>query len=62
MQELTAARLWTEEELNLYINILKVNVVQPAVNTFKDWIIGESVVLMSDNATVVAYIKKLLLG
>ena len=46
-----------KEELSLHINILEMKEVQIALIAFKDWII-ESVVFMSNNATVLAYIKK----
>ena len=53
-----ATGLWTEEELDLHIDFLEVKVVQLTLTTFKVWIEGEPLVLMSDNATVVAYMKK----
>ena len=47
--------VWTEHYL--HFNILEMKAVQLALATFRDWIKGESMVLISDNATVVAYIK-----
>ena len=38
--------------------MISISHVQLALNTFRGQIMGKSVVLMSDNATVVAYIKK----
>ena len=59
LQDLTSVEIWTEEELNLHVNILEMKAVQLALNVFRDWIMGESVVLMSNSATMMAYIKKL---
>ena len=58
LQDLTPAGVWTEEELNLHINLLEMKSVQLALNAFKDWIMVESVVLMSNNTTIPAYIRE----
>ena len=42
----------------LPINILEVKAVQQASNAFLDRMLGEAIVLMSGNATVVACLKK----
>ena len=47
-----------KEKQDLYINILEMKSVQLALDVFQHWIIGESVVLLSNNAIVVAYIRK----
>ena len=61
MQDLTTAGVWTKEELDLHVNILEMKAFQLALNLFRDWIMGGSVVLMSDNATVVACLIHLIL-
>ena len=50
--------VWTEEELDLYINILEMKAVQLTwpPSEIRSW--GRSVVLMNNNAMVVVYIKK----
>ena len=58
LQDLSAIGVCTKEEINLHINILEMKVIQLALTAFRDQIMGESVDLMSDNATVVAYMKK----
>ena len=47
-----------EDGHNFHIIILEMEAVQPALAIFRDRIIGEPMILMSDNITVVAYIKK----
>ena len=54
--DLPAAGVWPQEEKELHINILEMKVVVLALNTLNS-ATGESVVLISDNATV-AYLKK----
>ena len=54
---MAAVGAWTKEELDLHI-ILEMKAVQLALTTFRDQIMGEFMVLMSDNATVVACLKK----
>ena len=46
------------EEKELYINIIEMKMVQVTLNSFLPRILGESIVFMSDNTTVVAYQKK----
>ena len=55
--DLTAAGTWMKEE-SRHISVLEMKAVQPALNALYHQIMEESVVL-SDNATVVAYVKKL---
>ena len=50
--------IWTEGDLNPHSNILEMKAVQMALIAFRDWIMVESIVLMSDNAAVMTYIKK----
>ena len=42
----------------LHVNILEMKVVLLVLNSFLNMVVEESVVLMYDNATVVAYLKK----
>ena len=51
-------RDYGQEEFDLHVNILEMKVVRQALNTFRKWIMGESVVMMRDSVTVVAYTKK----
>ena len=46
------------EERELYRDVLEMKVIQLALKTFLPMILGESVSLMSDANTVVAYVKK----
>ena len=55
---LVAAGVWSREERDLYVNILKMKVVILALDTILDKVSGESVVLMSENTTVVAYLRR----
>ena len=57
LQDLTAARIWIEEELNHHISVLK-KVAQLTLTVFRDWIMGEYIVLVSENATLMACVKK----
>ena len=54
----TVAGVWSWEERDLHINILEMNPVQLALNTFCNWLAGELFILMSDNAILVVYLKK----
>ena len=49
LQELTAAGLWSAEEKDLHI-ILEMKDVMLALSAFLQWLLGESVILMSDSA------------
>ena len=50
--------MWSAEEMNLHINILEMKALQLTVNAFKHRAIRENLVLVSDNITVVAHVKK----
>ena len=50
--------MWSWEERQLHINILWMKVVILALKAFLNRLSGESIILMSDNAIVVAYLKK----
>ena len=56
LQDITAARIWTEEELNHYITLEKV--LQLAENAIRHRIVRRSMILISNNATVIVYMKK----
>ena len=58
LQGLTAAGVWSQEEKELNINVLKMKVVQLALNIFLSGLLKESIALMSNNATVVACLKR----
>ena len=58
LRDFIAARVWSREEKELYINVLDMKLVQLALNAFLPRILGESVVLVSDSATVMLYLKK----
>ena len=51
------AGVGSQEEKELHINILEVKTVVLALNAFLGNISGESVVLVSNNTTVVTYLK-----
>ena len=50
--------VWSWEEKERYIIILEMKTVQLALNAFFPRILGESVILINDNVTVVAHLKK----
>ena len=56
--DLTAAVVWSQDGRDLHIDVLEMKVVHLASSTFLSLLAWESVILMSDNATVVAYLKK----
>ena len=55
---LTTAEIWCREEEQLHINVLEMKAVHLAPDAFLDLVVGESVVLMSDDTAVAAYLKK----
>ena len=57
LQDLTMAGVWSREKA-LHINIPEIKAVQLALNAFLTRVLGELVILMNDNATVVACLKK----
>ena len=46
------------EMIELFINISEMKVVHLVLDAFRDRIIGENLVLKSDNAMVMVYLKK----
>ena len=51
LQDLTVAGIWSLVEKDFHINIMEIKAVQLAQNVFLSRMMGESVVLMSDNVT-----------
>ena len=56
--KIAGAGVCSREERELHINVLEMEAVQLALNAFLPRILGELVIVMSDSATVVAYVKK----
>ena len=50
--------LWSEQEKQWHINLLELQAVYLALQSFQDRVAGQSIALMCDNATVVAYVNK----
>ena len=50
--------LWSEEEQREHINLLELKAVWLALQAFQHRVAHQSVALMCDNATVVAYVNK----
>ena len=50
--------LWSDREKRLHINILELKAVSLAVQSFKDQCQNQTVLVATDNSTVVAYINK----
>ena len=50
--------LWSDQEKRLHINILELKAVSLALRRFKDQCQGQTVLVATDNSTVVAYINK----
>ena len=55
--DLTASGVWSQEESSLHISLLEMKAVVLALAPFLPQLLGQSVILMSDNATVVAYLR-----
>ena len=50
--------LWSDREKRLHINVLDLKVVSLALRDFKDQCLNQTVLVATDNSTVVAYINK----
>ena len=50
--------LWSEQEKRLHINVLELKAVSLALRDFKDQCQNQTVLVATDNSTVVAYINK----
>ena len=57
MDDLQASGLWSDRQKSWHINLKELRAVRLGLETFRDYLVGKSVVSMSDNSTVVAYIK-----
>ena len=57
--ELTAAKKWSSSEIDRYINHLEAKVVLLAFTTFQERIKGLTIIFVTDNASVLAYLNKL---
>ena len=49
---------WSPEQLNLDINVLEMLAVQKALQTFRDKVLNKTVLLLTDNTTVMFYLQK----
>ena len=50
--------LWSDREKRLHINVLELKAVSLALQRFKDQCQNQTVLVATDNSTVVAYITK----
>ena len=50
--------LWSDREKRLHINVLELKAVSLALRSFKDQCPNQTVLIATDNSTVVAYINK----
>ena len=50
--------LWSDRGIRLYINVLELKAVSLALQRFKDQCLNQTVLVATDNPTVVAYINK----
>ena len=55
--DLQAAGIWGPQDRRCHINLLELRAVWLGLQAFRDSLVGTSVVAMSDNTTVVAYIR-----
>ena len=55
--DLTASWVWSQEESSLHISVLEMKAVSLALAAFLLQLLGQSIVLMRDNAMVVAYLR-----
>ena len=58
LEELLVSGVWSEEDTHLHINLLELKAAFFGLQEFQYRLVGHSVVLMSDNTTVVAYVNK----
>ena len=57
-EQVSTKGLWSDREKRLHINVLELKVVSPALQRFKDQCQNQTVLVATDNSTVVAYINK----
>ncbi|XP_066965474.1 uncharacterized protein [Macrobrachium rosenbergii] len=58
LEELLTTGVWDLHERHLHINVLEMKAAFLGLQCFQDRLMGHSVVLMSDNLTVVAYVNE----
>ena len=58
LEQTSAKGLWSDREKRLHINILELKAVSLAFQRFKDQCQNQTVLVATDNSTVVAYINK----
>ena len=58
LEQTSAKGLWSDREKRLHINILELKAVSLALQRFKDQCQNQTVLVTTDNSTVVAYINK----
>ena len=58
LEQTSAKGLWSDREKRLHINVLELKVVSLALQRFKDQCQNQTVLVTTDNSTVVAYINK----
>ena len=56
--EQTSKGLWSDRDKRLHINVLELKVISLALRSFKDQCLSQTVLVATDNSTVVAYINK----
>ena len=58
LEQTSEKGLWLDREKRLHINVLELKVVSLALRRFKDQCQNQTVLVATDNSTVVAYINK----
>ena len=58
LEQTSAKGLWSDREKRLHINVLELKVVSLALQRFKDQCQNQTMLVATDNSTVVAYKKQ----
>ena len=58
LEQVSTTGLWSDKEKRLHINVLELKAVSLALQKFKDQCQNQTVLVATDNSTVVAYINK----
>ena len=58
LEQTSTKGLWSDREKRLHINVLELKAVSLALRSFKDQCQNQTVLVATDNSTVVAYINK----
>ena len=58
LEQTSAKGLWSDREKRLHINVLELKAVSLALQSFKDQCQNQTLLVATDNSTVVAYINK----